>query len=159
MSCHLSPSSFIALLLVAKKQQLLVVVTVGKTSDMLLRDAQYKIEKSTHQPVTALGRRGYSTGRSAAVFAGKPVMQLNTCFKALFCHLQFDCVRLSISVLTKERLGCELSLKTNLSINTGVVGFTVSIGKYIGSGYVYYKAKVTACLDTLMEAAHKKLWV
>ena len=69
------------------------------------------------------------------------------------------CVRLPISVLTKERLGCELSSKTNLSIKTRVLGFTVSIGKYIGSGYMCYKAKVSACLDTLMEATHKKLWV
>jgi len=72
------------LLLATKKQQLLVVITVRKTSDVLLRDAQYKIEKATRQPVTALGRRGYSTGRSAAVFVGTPVVQLNTCFKALF---------------------------------------------------------------------------
>ena len=42
------------------------------------------------------------------------------------------CVRLSISVLTKERLGCELSSKINL-------GFTVSIGRYIGSGMCHAK--------------------
>ena len=87
MSCHLSPST---LLLVAKKLQLLVVATMGKTSDVLFRDAQYKIDKVTHQPVTALGRRGYFTRRSAAFFAGKPVVQLNMHFKALFCHLRFD---------------------------------------------------------------------
>jgi len=75
------------LLLVANKLQLRVVVTVGKTSDTLLHDTQFKIEKATRQPVTALGRRGYSTGRSAAVFAGKPVVQLNTHFKALFLPL------------------------------------------------------------------------
>ena len=46
--------TFCALLLVANKLQLLVVVTVGKTSDVLLRDAQYKIKKATRQSVTAL---------------------------------------------------------------------------------------------------------
>ena len=35
------------LALATKKQQLLVVATVGKTSDVLLHDAQYKIEKAT----------------------------------------------------------------------------------------------------------------
>ena len=60
------------------------MVTVGKTSDVLLRDTWYKIEKVMRQPVTALGRRGYSTGRSAAVFMEKPVVQLNTYFKAHF---------------------------------------------------------------------------
>ena len=84
MPCHFLPSSFSTLLLVANKLQLLVVVAVGKTSEVLLHDTQYKIEKVTRHPVTALGRRGYSTGRSAAVFAGKPVVQLNTCFKAHF---------------------------------------------------------------------------
>ena len=84
MPCHFSPSSFSILLLVAYKLQLLVVVTVGKTSDVLLRDTQYKIKKVTRQPVTALGRWGYSTRRSAVVFVGKPVVQLNTRFKALF---------------------------------------------------------------------------
>jgi len=82
--CHFSPSSLSALLLVANKPQLLVVVTVGKTSDVLLRDAQYKIEKATCQSVTVLWRRGYATGRSAAFFTGKPVMQLNARFKAHF---------------------------------------------------------------------------
>jgi len=48
-------------------------------------------------------------------------------------------VRLSISVLTKEWLGCELSSKINLSINTEILGFTVIIGRYIEFGTVPYK--------------------
>jgi len=51
---------------------------VGKISDLLLHDTQYRNKKATHQQVTALGKGGCSTGRNAAVFTGKVNLQLNT---------------------------------------------------------------------------------